>query len=77
VTTALVREGQTRSVSEILALVGRVSGRRVPATYAEQPETRLQPKVLRFRRPSLGPRGIRRTPMEVALHRMLLAPLVP
>lgn len=77
VTTALVRDGETRTVSEILALVGRVSGRRVPATYAERPETRLQPKVLRFRRPERDPRSVRRTPMEVAVHLMLRAPMAP
>jgi UDP-glucose 4-epimerase len=75
VTTALVRDGETRTVSEILALVGRVSGRRVPATYAERPETRLQPKVLRFRRPQRDSRSVRRTPMEVAIHLMLRAPM--
>ena len=75
VTTALVRDGETRTVSEILALVGRVSGRRVPATYAERPETRLQPKVLRFRRPVRDALSVRRTPMEVAVHLMLRAPM--
>jgi UDP-glucose 4-epimerase len=77
VTTALVREGETRTVAEILALVGRVSGRRVPATYAERPETRLQPKVLRFRRPVRDARSVHRTPMEVAIHLMLRAPMAP
>jgi UDP-glucose 4-epimerase len=77
VTTALVRDGETRTVSEILALVGRVSGRRVPATYAERPETRLQPKVLRFRRPERDSRSVHRTPMEVAIHLMLRAPMTP
>lgn len=77
VTTALVTAGETRTVSEILALVGRVSGRRVPATYGERPETRLQPKVLRFRRPALDPHGVRRTPMEAAVHLMLRAPMTP
>ena len=72
VTIALVRDGGTRTVSEILALVGRVAGRRVPATYAELPETRLQPKVLRYTRP---PHPMRRTPMEVAIHVMLRSPL--
>jgi UDP-glucose 4-epimerase len=77
VTTALVRDGETRTVADILALVGRVSGRRVPATYAERPETRLQPKVLRFRRPLRDPHSVRRTPMEVAIHLMLRAPMAP
>ena len=76
-TTALIREGETRTVSEILALVGRVSGRRVPATHAERPETRLQPKVLRFRRPTCRSGSVRRTPMEVAVHLMLRAPMSP
>jgi UDP-glucose 4-epimerase len=77
VTTAFIRDGETRTVSEILALVGRVSGRRVPATYAERPETRLQPKVLRFRRPTRDSDRVRRTPMEVAVHLMLRAPMTP
>ena len=74
-TTALVQDGVTRTVSEVLALVGRVSGRRVPATYAERPETRLQPRVLRFTRPVPGADQVRRTPMEAAIHLMLRAPL--
>jgi nucleoside-diphosphate-sugar epimerase len=74
VTTRFVCDGETRAVSEILALVGRVSRRRVPATFAERPDTRLQPRVLRFRRPADS--GAR-TPMEVAIHRMLRAPLEP
>jgi UDP-glucose 4-epimerase len=77
VTTALVHDGDTRTVSEILALVSRVSGRRVPATYADRPETRLQPKALRFRRRAGDSLGVRRTPIEVALHRMLRAPVAP
>lgn len=71
----LVRDGTTRSVAEVLALVGAVSGRRVPASYAERPETRLQPRVLRFRRPPQGPDQVRRMPMETAVHRMLRAPM--
>jgi UDP-glucose 4-epimerase len=74
VTTALVCAGQTRTVAEIMALIGRVSGRRVPATYADRPETRLQPRVLRFRP---QPTDVRWTPMETALHLMLRAPLGP
>jgi len=75
VTTALVTDGETRTVGDVLGVVGRVSGRRVPATYAERPETRLQPKVLRFRPPPREPDGVRRTPMEVAIHLMLRAPM--
>ena len=71
----LVRDGTSRTVSEVLSLVGRVSGRRVPATYADRPETRLQPRVLRFTRPAGGPDAVRRTPMEAAVHVMLRAPL--
>lgn len=73
--TTLVRDGQTRAVSEVLGVVGRVAGRRVPAVYAERRETRLQPPVLRFRPPEGGPNAVRRTPFEVAVHRMLRAPL--
>jgi UDP-glucose 4-epimerase len=77
VTTAFVTQGETRTVADILALVGRVSGRRVPATYAERADTRFQPKVLRFRRPVSELHSFHRTPMEVALHLMLRAPMAP
>jgi UDP-glucose 4-epimerase len=73
---ALVRDGTSRTVSEVLSLVGRVSGRRVAATYADRPETRLQPRVLRFTPPPHGPDTVRRTPMETAVHLMLRAPMV-
>ena len=73
--SVLVRDGSSRTVSEVLSLVGRVSGRRVPATYADRPETRLQPRVLRFTRPDSGPDAVRRTPMEAAVHVMLRAPM--
>lgn len=76
-TTVLVRDGATRTVADILSLIGRVSGRRVPVTYGERPETRLQPRVLRFSRPMRGPDSVRRTSMETAIHRMLRAPMVP
>ncbi len=72
---ALIRDGGTRTVSSVLDLVGAVSGRRVPASYADRPETRLQPPVLRFCPPTRGPDEVRRTPMETALHRMVYAPL--
>ena len=74
---SLVRDGTTRTVSSILALVGAVSGRRVPASYGERPETRLQPPVLRFVPPRHGPDEVRRQPMEAAVHLMLRAPLAP
>lgn len=74
-TTALIRDGTTRSVSGILAVVGAVTGRRVPATFAERPETRLQPYVLRFTEPAHTAAGVRRTPMEAAVHMMAYAPL--
>lgn len=73
---SLVHDGTTRTVSSILALVGAVTGRRVPASYAERPETRLQPPVLRFAPPVPGPDQVRRTPMETAVHRMINAPMV-
>ncbi len=72
---SLVRDGSTRTVSSVLQLVGAVSGRRVPASYADRPETRLQPPVLRFSQPTRGPEEVRRTPMETALRRMVHAPL--
>jgi UDP-glucose 4-epimerase len=73
--TALVCDGTTRSVTEVLAVVGAVCGRRVPATFAERPETRLQPYVLRFATSSRGPDDVRRTPMEAAVHLMARAPM--
>lgn len=73
--TALVRDGTTRSVSSVLSLVGTVSRRRVPASYAVRPETRLQPAALRFAARQQGPECVRRTPMETAVHLMLRAPL--
>lgn len=71
--TRLVADGSTRSVVQVLSVVRQVSGRRVPVTFAERPETRLQPRVLRFRIPRTQ-RG-RATPMEAAVHVMLRAPL--
>jgi UDP-glucose 4-epimerase len=73
--TALVREGRSRTIAEVLALVGAVARRRVPATYAERPETRLQPRVLRFSRPPQGPGTVRLTPMETGIALMVRAPL--
>ncbi len=75
--TALVRDGATRTVSEILAVIGDVSRRRVPVTYAVRPETRVQPRVLRFARAAPGADPVRRTPMAAAVHRMLRAPMAP
>lgn len=73
--TALVCDGTTRSVAEILAVVRAVCGRRVPATFAERPETRLQPHVLRFAPPARRPDDVRRIPMEAAVHLMARAPM--
>ena len=72
---ALIRDGTTHTVSEVLSIVGMVAGRRVPATYADRPQTRLQPKVLRFTPPPRGPQQARRTPLEVGVHHMLRAPM--
>lgn len=72
---ALVRDGTTRTVAEVLAVVGAVARRRVPAVYAERPATRLQPRVLRFAPPERSASGARRTAMEAAVHLMLRAPL--
>ncbi len=75
--TALVRDGATRTVSEILSVVGHVSRRRVPVTYAGRPEPRVPPGVLRFARAAPGADPVRRTPMAAAVHRMLRAPVAP
>lgn len=71
--TALVCDGEVRTVAGVISLVGHVSGRRVPVAYAERPATRLQPRVLRFA-PRRTP-GVRTTPMEAAVHRMMRAPV--
>lgn len=71
----LVCDGSTRTITDVLQLVGRVAGRRVPAVYAERAETRLQPPVLRFSPPPASRTAVRRTPMEAAVHLMLRAPL--
>ena len=71
--TTLVCDGGVRTVASVIALVGQVAGRRVPATYAERPETRLQPRVLRFAPQVVS--GVRRTSMETAVHRMVRAPV--
>ncbi|HVM27835.1 MAG TPA: NAD-dependent epimerase/dehydratase family protein [Mycobacteriales bacterium] len=73
--TALVREGRSRTVAEVLALVGAVARRRVPATYAERPQTRLQPRVLRFAPLPPGAGRVRLTPMETGIALMVRAPL--
>lgn len=74
--TALLRDGRSRTVAQVLALVGSVVRRRVPATYAERPETRLQPRVLRFAPPA-QPSPVRLTPMPAAVHLMARAPVAP
>ncbi|HWG94728.1 MAG TPA: hypothetical protein VNU66_10935, partial [Mycobacteriales bacterium] len=73
--TALVCDGSTRSVAQVLGVVRSVCGRKVPAVFAERPETRLQPYVLRFAAPAPSPDDVLRTPMEAAVHRMVHAPL--
>jgi UDP-glucose 4-epimerase len=75
-TRLLVRDDHTRTVAEVMSVVGRVSRRRVPVTYADRPATRLQPRVLRFAPSAHGPDEVRRTQMETAVHLMLRAPLV-
>lgn len=74
--TALIRSGTTRTVAEILSTVGRVAGRRVPATFAERAETRLQPRALRFTPRTHGSSPVRQLPLEAGIHRMLRAPMV-
>ena len=73
--TALIREGRTRTVAEVLGLVGAVARRRVPAVYAERPESRLQPRALRFSRPTLDQLSLPLTPMEAGIARMVMAPM--
>ncbi len=71
-TTALICEARSRTIGEILGLVGAVARRRVPAVYAVRPETRLQPRALRFAS-SADTYGVRLTPMEVGISRMVMA----
>jgi UDP-glucose 4-epimerase len=73
--TALIREGRTRTVAEVLGLVGSVARRRVPAVYAERPESRLQPRAVRFAPPRAGHHAVALTPMEAGIARMVMAPL--
>lgn len=72
--TALICESRTRTIAEILSLVSAVARRRVPAVYAERPETRMQPRALRFSA-SATPQHTRFTPLEVGIARMVMAPL--
>lgn len=74
---ALVRDGGTRTIADVLALIGHVGRRKVPVTYADRPESRVQPRVLRFTQPARGPGDVSRTPMATAVHRMLRAPMSP
>jgi UDP-glucose 4-epimerase len=71
--TALVCEGRTRTIAEVLGLIGAVAKRRVPAVYGERAETRLQPRGLRFSPPLAE--AIRLTSMEAGIARMVMAPL--
>jgi nucleoside-diphosphate-sugar epimerase len=73
--TALIREGRTRTVAEVLGLVGAVARRRVPAVYAERPESRLQPRAVRFAPPTPDRGAPPLTPMEAGIARMVMAPL--
>jgi len=73
--TALIREGRSRTIAEVLGLIGAVARRRVPAVYAERPESRLQPRSLRFSAPVALPGNTRLTPMETGIARMVMAPL--
>ncbi len=73
--TALIREGRTRTVAEVLGLVGAVARRRVPAVYAERPESLLQPRAVRFAPPARDRGAIPLTPMEAGIARMVMAPL--
>jgi hypothetical protein len=59
----------------VLGLVGAVARRRVPAVYAERPESRLQPRSVRFAPPPRDHRAVRLTPMEAGLARMVMAPM--
>lgn len=69
----VVASGQTRTVAEVIRLVGRVMKRRVPATYAENAQTRLQPPVLRFHPDSAAHSG--RDVMPLAIQQMAWAPV--
>ena len=73
-TVALVAQGATSTVAEIVHTVGGILGRRVPATFAVRPETALQPRTLPFAPRHPVPTLVARTPMSVAIHRMAHAP---
>lgn len=74
-TVALVAQGSTSTVAEIVHTVGGILGRRVPATFAVRPETALQPRALPFAPHRAVPTLVARTPMPVAIHRMGHAPI--
>jgi len=72
--TALIREGRTRTIVEVLSLVGTITRRRVPVVFAQTAESPLQPRALRFSAPVLHD-DTRLTPMEAGIARMAMAPL--
>lgn len=74
---ALIREGRTRTIAEVLSLVGAVTRRKVPVVYLQRPESRLQPRALRFAPRSVGADDVRITPLETGIARMVMAPLAP
>lgn len=72
--TRIVATGDTVSVASVIAAVTAVARRRVPATFADRPYSSLQPRTLWFA-PAPVPAGSATTPMPVAIHRMLQAPM--
>jgi UDP-glucose 4-epimerase len=71
----LVREGRTRTIAEVLALVGAVTRRRVPVVFLQRPESLLQPRALRFTPRPSDANDVRVTPLETGIARMVMAPL--
>jgi UDP-glucose 4-epimerase len=70
----IIAAGETVSVASVIATVGAVARRRVPATFGDRPYSYLQPRTLWFH-PAPAPIPRRATPMPVALNRMLHAPM--
>ncbi len=73
--TAIVRAGTTMTVLELVATVSRVLRRRVPVVMSESPESRVQPRVLRFQERDGVQAGIAVTTFEAAIRSMVEAPV--
>ena len=74
-TTVIVRAGTTMTILDLVSTVSRVARRRVPVVMSESPESRVQPRVLRFREREGVQAGIPLTSFEAAVRSMVEAPV--